>query len=165
MNRIMPRNDEPVRYLERTRAYYRAIGYEKDYVWATHAEVPFAKLGKPLSQTRIGVVTSAHPPDKSNHDAKGVRHVWSGRIDPGAALNTDNLAWDRESTHTEDRETFMPIDALTAIRNAGIIGGLTERFHGAPTGYSQRKTNEVDAPEILKRLREDGAEAVLLTAL
>ena len=161
----MPRNDEPVRYMERTRDYYRAIGYAKDYVWATYAEVPFAKLAKPLRETRIGLVTTAHPPDKSNHDAKGIRHVWSGRVDPMASLNTDNLAWDRESTHTEDRESFMPIEAVTALARAGVIGGLAERFHGAPTGYSQRKTIEADAPEILARLREDGAEAVLLSAL
>ena len=161
----MPRNDEPVRYMERTRDYYRAIGYRKDYVWATYAEVPFAKLAKPLRETRIGLVTTAHPPDKSNHDAKGIRHVWSGRVDPMASLNTDNLAWDRESTHTEDRESFMPIEAVTALARAGVIGGLATRFHGAPTGYSHRKTIEADAPEILARLREDGAEAVLLSAL
>ena len=161
----MPRNDEPVRYMERTRDYYRAIGYEKDYVWANYADVPFARLDKPLREVRIGLVTSAHPPDKSNHDAKGIRHVWSGRIDPLPVLNTDNLAWDRESTHTEDRESFLPTEALKALVASGAIGSITERFHGAPTGYSQRKTIEVDAPEILARLREDGAEAVLLTAL
>ena len=161
----MPRNPEPVRYMERTREYYRAIGYEKEYVWARFAEVPFTKLDKPLSQTRIGLVTTAHPPDKSNHDAKGIRHVWSGEVDPKAVVNTDNLAWDRESTHTEDRESFLPLKAVTALVDAGVIGGVTKRFHGAPTGYSQRKTIEVDAPEILRRLREDGAEAVLLTAL
>ena len=36
----------PVRYIERTRAYYRALGYAKDYVWSSHADVPFAPLGK-----------------------------------------------------------------------------------------------------------------------
>ena len=161
----MPRNPEPVRYMERTREYYRAIGYEKEYVWARFAEVPFTKLDKPLSQTRIGLVTTAHPPDKSNHDAKGIRHVWSGEVDPKAVVNTDNLAWDRESTHTEDRESFLPLKAVTALVDAGVIGGVTKRFHGAPTGYSQKKTIEVDAPEILRQLRKDGAEAVLLTAL
>jgi D-proline reductase (dithiol) PrdB len=161
----MPRNEEPVRYMERTRDYYRALGYEKDYVWAHHQDVPFTRLAKPLREFRIGLITTAHPPDKSNHDAKGVRHVWSGQVDPHAELNTDNLAWDRESTHTQDRESFLPIKALTQWAHEGLIGGLTARFHGAPTGYSQKKTNEVDAPEILARLREDGADAVFISAL
>ncbi len=161
----MPVNDDPIRYMDRTREYYRALGYSKDYVWARHDDVPFARLAKPLREARIGLVTTAHPLDKSNHDAAGIRHVWSGNVDPLPSLNTDNLAWDRESTHTRDRETFLPIEAVNGWVRDGLIGGIAPRFHGAPTGYSQRKTNEVDAPEILERLREDRVDAVLLSAL
>lgn len=89
----MTHDEEPVRYMDRTRAYYRALGYTKDYVWATHDEVPFTRLAKPLRETRIGLVTSARPADGSNVDAKGVRHVWSGAVDPlPTNLSTDNLA-------------------------------------------------------------------------
>ena len=80
-------------------------------------------------------------------------------------MNTDDLAWDRESTHTEDRESFLPIATAGRLVREGVIGALGARFHGAPTGYSQNKTLEVDAPEILARLREDGADAALLSAL
>lgn len=157
--------EEPVRYIERTRDYYRALGYAKDYVWANHDEVPFVRLAKPLAAVRIGLVTTAHPPDRSNTDAKGVRHVWSGATDPLPSLNTDNLAWDRESTHTEDRESFLPIRTAMGLVQEGLIGSIAARFHGVPTEYSQRKTNEVDAPQILARLREDEVDAVLLSAL
>ena len=161
----MPSHEEPVRYMERTRKYYRALGYTADYVWATFAEVPFARLERPLREARIALVTTAHPPDRSNHDAQGVRLVWSGRVDPLPALNTDDLAWDRESTHTEDRESFLPIQAVAGWVREGRVGGLAARFHGAPTVYSHRTTIEVNAPEILARLREDGADAALLSAL
>lgn len=161
----MPRNEETVSYMERTREYYRALGYEKDYVWAHYDDVPFARLAKPLREARIGMVTTAHPPDKSNHDAKGIRHVWSGLVEPLPVLNTDNLAWDRASTHTQDRESYMPIEAVQGWIRDGLVGGLAARFHGAPTGYSQKKTIEADAPEILARLREDGADAALISAL
>ena len=161
----MHSKEDPVRYIDRTREYYRALGYDKDYVWAHHEEVPFVRLARPLREARIGLVTTAHPPDKSNHDEKGVRHVWSGNVDPLPELNTDNLAWDRESTHTRDRESFLPIEAVQGWIREGLVGELAPRFHGAPTGYSQKKTNEVDAPEILKRLREDRVDAVLLSAL
>ena len=161
----MSRNEQTVRYIERTRDYYRALGYAKDYVWATYADVPFARLAKPLREARIGLVATAHPADKSNHDAAGIRHVWSGDIDPLPVVNTDNLAWDRESTHTEDRESFLPIATLNRLAKDGVLGSLAPRFHGVPTGYSQKKTNQTDAPELLKRLREDRVDAVLLTAL
>jgi len=42
------------------------------------------------------------------------------------------------------------------------IGALTPRFHGAPTNRSQRVTTETDAPELLRRCREDSADVALL---
>jgi hypothetical protein len=162
---MMPRNEHPVPYMERTREYYRALGYAKDYVWATHVSVPYTRLAKPLREARIGLVTTAQPPGRSNRDEKGIKHVWSGPVDPPPSVNTDNLAWDRESTHTEDRESFLPIVTLQGLVADGSIGAMAPRFHGVPTEYSQRKTIEVDAPEILARLREDRVDAVLLSAL
>ncbi len=155
----------PVPYIDRTRDYYRALGYKKDYVWATHDAVPFARLAVPLAAARIGLVTTANPPDRGNRDSQGVKHVWTGATYPLPELNTDNLAWDRESTHTEDRESFMPVKTAAGLAAEGLIGGIAARFHGVPTEYSQRKTIEEDAPEILARLREDRVDAVLLSAL
>jgi len=159
------RDGEPVRYMERTRNYYRALGYENDYRWATFPDVPFAPLPKPLADCRIGLVTTAGPPDRSNRDAKGRKQVWSAPVAaPPATFDTD-LAWDREATHTDDRETFLPIDALASLAREGVVGGLAANFCGAPTDYSQSKTLTRDAPEILRRLRADGADAAILTAL
>ena len=45
---------------------------------------------------------------------------------------------------------------------AGRIGGLTPRFHGAPTNRSHRTTTETDAPELLRRCREDEVDAAVL---
>jgi hypothetical protein len=151
--------------MERTRRYYRALGYDNDYTWAHFDEVPFTPLAKPLAEASIGLITTAGPPDLSNRDTKRRKHVWSALVaSPPATFDTD-LAWDRESTHTDDRETFLPIHAAHALVAENVIGGVTERFHGAPTDYSHRKTLEEDAPELLRRLREDGAAAALLTAL
>jgi D-proline reductase (dithiol) PrdB len=159
-------NEQPVQYIPRTREYYRAIGYSKDYVWSSYEDVPFASLAKPLSQARIALVTTARPLDLSNIDARGIKHVWSGDVDPlPAGLDTDNLAWDRVSTHTEDRESYLPLEATLAAAREGVIAGLTSRFYGVPTEYSQRKTLEEDAPKILALVREDGADAALISAL
>jgi hypothetical protein len=158
-------HDAPIAYMARTRAYYRALGYETDYVWAHFDDVPFQRLAGPLPATRVALVTTAGPPDRSNRDARGRKQVWSGRTAaPPLAFDTD-VAWDRESTDVDDRETFLPIDAMLRHAAAGTIRSLAPAFHGAPTDYSHRKTMEIDAPEILRRLREDGAGAALLTAL
>jgi hypothetical protein len=156
---------QPIPYMERTRNYYRALGYDNDYVWAHHDDVPFARPTKPLRDMTVALITTAGPPDRSNRDARNRKQVWSGEVaNPPSGFDTD-LAWDKESTHTNDRETFLPIDAMQRLVADGSLGALAPRFHGAPTDYSQSKTNEHDAPEILRRLREDRVDAALLTAL
>ncbi|MSQ54991.1 MAG: hypothetical protein EXR31_06445 [Betaproteobacteria bacterium] len=155
----------PLRYMELTRNYYRALGYEQDYVWAHFDDVPFTRLPKPLAELNVALIVTAGPPDESSRDEHGRRRVWSCDVDsPPATFDTD-VAWDRESTHTDDRETFLPIDAMRRMVSRGVIGGLARRFHRAPTDYSHAKTMHKDAPELLRRLREDKADAALLTAL
>ena len=156
----------PVRYIERTRDYYRALGYAKDYVWATYADVPFVRLAKPVSEARIGLVTTASAGDPSAHGPGYVRQVWSGAVAPPPTdLFTANLAWDKDSTHTRDRESFLPIETVSALVREGCVGGLAAHFHGVPTEYSQRKTIDDDAPQVLRRLRDDGADAAILCPL
>ncbi|HEY6980311.1 hypothetical protein [Reyranella sp.] len=157
----MTRGDQPVRYIDRTRQYYRALGYATDYVWARHDEVPFARLAKPILAARIALITTASPAD-----FKGTKQVWSGPVSPPPqSLFTANLAWDKESTHTDDRESFLPIEAASELAAEGMFAGLAARFHGVPTEYSQRKTTVVDAPQVLERLRDDGADAAILCPL
>src|SRR5262245_6247665 len=94
--------EEPVRYMERTRDYYRALGYTNDYVWARHDDVPFARLAKPLALARIGLITTASPPGFKG----GIKELWFGAVSPPPAGLTTAVAWDRESTHTNDRGSY-----------------------------------------------------------
>ena len=155
----MDSSERPIPYMERTRRYYRALGYQNDYVWAHFADVPFTLLPKPLTDLWIGLVTTAGPPRGYPRDENGLRHVWSGAIEPPPPRLATDVAWDRETTHVDDRASYLPIEA------ASELARLTPRFHGVPTEYSQRKTQEEDAPEVLRRLRDDGAEAAILVPI
>ena len=158
-----------VSYIDRTREYYHAQGYERPYRWAHFREVPFASLPRPLSQCRATLVTTASPfPEKRARDGvlRGGKEVWSGPTsEPPERLYTDDLSWDKEATHTDDVESFLPIRSLAAHAAAGRIGSVAERFHGVPTDYSQRRTHTEDAPEVLRRCREDGVDVALLVPL
>ncbi len=158
-----------VSYIDRTREYYGAQGYAKPYVWARHTDAPFAPLAKPLAQSRIAVITTASPwrdAQPVEGVLRGSKQVWSG--DSTAVperLFTDDLAWDKLATHTRDVASFLPLAQLKALVAAGHIGSLSPRFHGVPTDYSQRRTIEQDAPEILARCREDAVDVALLVPL
>lgn len=165
MTNFDPAHRTFVSYIDRTREYYRAQGYDAPYAWAHHGDAPFQKLAKPLSEMRIALVTTASPivPDEESRPAKS---VWSGdSVTPPEALFTDDLAWDKEATHTRDTGSFLPIAAGQRAAAAGRIAGLTPHYHGVPTEYSQRRTVGRDAPEILERLRQDGADAAVLVPL
>ncbi|MFC7539586.1 hypothetical protein ACFQU2_09095 [Siccirubricoccus deserti] len=74
-----PDYDSPVPYMQRTREYYKAIGYDP-YRWAHYLEVPFAPMAKALSEARIGLITTAAPMTR--------RRATRGRVPPisGAIL-------------------------------------------------------------------------------
>lgn len=160
-----PTGNEPIGYMERTRLYYRALGYQTDYVWSTFEEVPFAPLIKPLASAKVVLITTASPLDQSNRDASGRKIVWSGKVENAPKQFATDVAWDRDSTHTDDRETFLPVDAASGLASDGMFGGLTDHFIGAPTVYSQATTMQVHAPEILAKVKADCADAAILTAL
>jgi D-proline reductase (dithiol) PrdB len=158
-----------VSYIDRTREFYLAQDYTNPYQWAHFDDAPFARLSRPLSECRVTLITTASPVREESTSEGGLvmsKQVSSGPTDsPPARLFTDDLAWDKEATHTDDLDSFFPIHRLQELVDAGRIGGLAARFHGVPTEYSQRRTIERDAPEILRRCREDGVEAALLVPL
>jgi D-proline reductase (dithiol) PrdB len=156
-------NREPVGYMARTQAYYAAQGFARSYDYAYHADAPFTPLSRPIEQCTVGLVTTASLEPRAPLEP---RKVASAPCKPAPQrLFTDDLSWDKEATHTDDPGSFCPIEVLQEFAQEGAIGGLAQRFHCAPTEYSQRMTRESDAPEILRRLREDAADVALLVPL
>lgn len=154
---------DPVAYMERTRRYYEAQGFETPYRYAHHLEAPFTVLPKPLAACTVGLVTTASLYPRMPLEPRRVESASTLR--PPARLYADDLSWDKEATHLDDLGSFCPIDVLQDFAAEGVIGGLAARFHCAPTEYSQRATTEHDAPEIHRRLRDDGADVALLVPL
>ncbi len=151
-----------VRYIEKTREYYLAMGYDKPYRWAHYDTVSFTPLTKPLAACRLTLVSTSDVALKGgaskaeDHKTKLTANVYSIPSDTAACeLYSLQDAYDTHATHLEDVDSFFPITRLREFVAAGRIGDLAPRFHGVYTSYSQRKTLEVDGPEVLRRCRED----------
>ena len=156
-------------YIDLSREFYAAHGYTKPYQWLSHAEVPFARLKKTLTECRVGLMTTTDlekPPGANKMERHLARKVFAHPVaDAPEHFYTRDLQWDQETTHTDDNNSFMPLERLAESAASGKIGSVSPRFYGAMTDYSQGKTSHQSAPQILSFCREDGVDALLLPAL
>lgn len=167
-----PFDDLPVRYIDRTHAWYDAIGTNNPYRYATHHEVPFASLRRPLSDCSVALLTTAAPYDPAKgpqgagapyNAAAKFYTAYSGDTTLEHDLRISHVGIDRRQ-QTDDSACWFPLPALRSAAQRGRIGRVAPRFHGVPTNRSHRHTIEIDCPEVLRRCREDGADVAILVA-
>jgi len=162
---------DPVKYIDRTRDYYLAQGYEKPYQWAHFEEVPFTRLSKPLSDCCVALVSTS---DVAVRNADGEGRDKSDELLVGNAYSIPTNTpverlfsrqehYDQHATHLDDVNSYFPVTRLQEKVEQGRIKSLAPRCHGVYTAYSQKKTLEVDAPEVLRRCREDEVDIAVLT--
>lgn len=156
-------NNDPIRYIERSRKYYEAQGFEKPYQWHHEDTIPFTPLEKPLSESTVTIVTTTMP-DASYHDEN--RRLYIGDLtQPPKSFYTDGLFWDRDATHTDDRESYFPINEINRRISAGEIGRLAKNFYSVPTIYSHGRTLDRDAPAVVKSCVENKVDIALMVPL
>ena len=169
-----PHPHQPVRYIDRTRAWYSALGYDA-YRWPCHTDVPFTPLAKPLSESRVALVTTAAPfrPELGDQgpgaEYNGAAKFFEVCTRPTVATSDDDhdlrishIGYDRHHSKADDRNTWLPVLRLEEAVTAGRIGELTDRIYAVPTVRRQRSTSEEHAPQIAELIREDAADVVLL---
>ena len=160
-----------VRYIDKTRDYYEAEGYGKPYGWAHFDTIPFTPfpaVGKPLSECRVGVVTTSDMARRGAEimpdDPKRLVYSLPTEI-PVAELYSRKSAYDRYATTLDDVDSYLPLTHLLHFAAEGRIGAVAPRFQMIYSEYSQRKTLRVDAPEILKQMRKDRVDVAVLAAV
>jgi hypothetical protein len=163
--------DLPIRYIDRSRAYYLLLGYDNPYRWAHNDSAPFTPLRKPLKDSRVALLTTGALFDPANGNqgpwapynagAKFTR-TYAQPISPAPDVRISHVGYDRKHTSAEDMNTYFPLARLQEQARAGRIGEVSPRFIGVPTLRSQRLTTERDAPDALALLREDNVDAAVL---
>jgi Glycine/sarcosine/betaine reductase selenoprotein B (GRDB) len=167
-------DDVPIPYMQRISRYYQVLGYGAPYRWAHYAEVPFAPMKKKLTESRVALITTAAPyrPDMGDQGPRAAYNaaakfykVYSGDSAADHDVRIAHVGYDRANTMAEDSNTWFPLPQLRLMAQAGRIGELAPRFHGAPTNRSHRATLQTDCPELLARCREDNVDAAILVAV
>ena len=166
-----PEEDQPVRYIERTRSYYLGLGYDNPYQWAHYLEVPFTPLKKPLNQSVLGLITTAVPYDAEKglqgqgapyNAAAKFYQPYKNAINQKQDLRIAHVGIDRKNANMEESECWFPLPAARRVVEMGRLRMVSPNFYGLPTNRSQRHTLEVDAPIILQMLRADNVDVAVL---
>ena len=163
----------PVGYMQRMRDYYLALGYNNPYQWAYHESVPFQALKKPVTQSRIGLVTTAAPlkadagdqgPGAPYNAAAKFYRVYAGDAARDDFLGISHVSYDRDYTTADDIGSYFPLTALRSAKAHGQVGELSPRFYGLPTNRSQATTLNQDCADLLAMLQEDEVHLAILVA-
>ena len=165
-----PDHDSPVPYMQRTRDYYRAIGYDP-YRWAHYLDAPFTPLRKPLAESRVLLLTTAAPYDPAKGDqgpgapynsAAKFYEPYLRETATDQDLRISHVGIDRKHTTAKDSNTWNPLPLLRRFAAEGRIGGLTTHLIGVPTNRSHRHTITIDCPQIVSMAQAEQADVAVL---
>lgn len=140
------------------------------YSFRTVAPLTWSPLGRPLSEARVALVTSAglhQPGDAPFRREKG--GDWSWRVLPKAAPSGSlvcthpSASWDRSGLE-RDTNVVFPLDRLEGLAAEGVIGDVAPRhasFQGSITAPGRLVART--ATEMADMMTEDDVDAVVLT--
>lgn len=166
-----PEFDSAIPYIQRTRSYYLALGYDNPYVWAHYEDVPFAPLQKPLKASTLALITTAVPYDSSKGDqGPGAPYNAQAKFYEPYAMETAadpdlriaHVGIDRKHANLSEMACWFPLAAARRAVTEQRVFQLARRFYGLPTNRSQRHTLEKDAPQILDMCQADEVDAAIL---
>jgi len=155
----------PVDHIRRTREQYAALGYAP-YGWANNPQPPpFVPLSKPLSECRLGLVSSGgiyQAGQVAFHHKDDISlRVIDTAVDPGL-LRATHFAYDLTAAR-KDPNVVLPLKALQSLVVNGELGELAANAYTFMGGiYSARKVRDTIAPELAARFKRDEVDVVLL---
>ncbi len=130
-------------------------------------ELPFVRLGKPLHECRLALVTTGgvHLPEDARFDIDDLSGDCSYREIPNSAgALTWTHAYYAPDRGGQDLDSVFPLWALRALEDEEAVGELNHRhfsFMGAI--HDTLPLANRTAPEVARKLADDRVDAVLLT--
>ena len=129
---------------------------------------PFTRLRRPLSDSRLALVTTAGI--HLREDAPFTGGDQSFRVIPADSPASDivqshaSIGFDR-TAFQRDINVVFPVDRVRELVEGGEVGSLGSRYYsfmGAQRPPYDRLLED-NGPEVARRLRADGVEVVFLT--
>lgn len=134
-------------------------------------EVPWTPFTKDIPECRVALVTTAgvHLESQEPFDMEDEKGDFSFREIPGDSGKDELMVTHKYYNHSgadRDINIIFPIDRLREMEASGEIGEVAPRHFGFMGHIVEGKVKglmESSAPEVAKRLSDDGVDFVLLT--
>lgn len=142
------------------------------YPCMEHDDTPWTTMRKPLSQSRVALVTSAglhlrdDKPFISDTRGKGDS---SYRVLPRSTPASEiiqshtSIGFDHTGIYRDINVTY-PIDRLEELREQGVVGSLADNYYsfmGAIRDATELATET--GPKVARKMLDEGVEVVFLT--
>ncbi len=160
---------EPLQYMAAIAERYGKLGYPA-YKWF-EADTPpaWAPLAKPLSKSRIGVLTTAGAYVKGQQAffyKDDTSHRAIPKSTPVSEIRFSHLTEQYLPDARRDPNCALPIEPLRQLESEGVIGEVAEDLFSCMGGiYSQRRVGEELIPDLAARWRAQNVDAVFLIPL
>ncbi len=154
-----------VEYITRSREFYSAKGMPA-YQWSSFEDAPFAALKMPLSECRIGVLSSSGVFLRGQEPFNPDRNDFTFREIPRQLAPADIVINHNSYDHTDalrDINCVIPLKALDFLEREGVVkevAGPIVTFMGRIT--SRLKLVNEMAPAVFERFRAMKVDAVFM---
>jgi D-proline reductase (dithiol) PrdB len=132
-----------------------------------HDDAPFVPLRKPLSESKLGMATTAGlhvigDTPFSNGD-QSYRVIPSSTPASKIIQSHTSIGFDR-TAFMRDINISFPLDRLRELVEQGKVGSLAENFYSfMGANRNPKQMEEETAPELGRRMLEEGVDALFLT--
>lgn len=135
------------------------------------AAIPFARLQNPLADCKVALVTTSgvHLRGQTPFDMQNPDGDATYRELPADTAETEIVITHKYYDHSDadaDLNVVFPLAHFRNLAQMGIIGEVAPRhfgFMGHIEGDQVQILNEITAPEIATKLRDDGVDFAFLT--
>ena len=155
-----------VEYMKAIAERYGRLGY-KPYQWYEADDAPpFVPLAKPLSECRIGVLSTSGAYVMGQvayyyKDDTSTRTI--PKNTPKDRIHFSHITENYLENPRRDPACMMPTEALVRLEAEGVVGEVAEEIFSCMGGiYSQRRVREELAPALLDAWRAQNVDAVFL---
>ena len=138
-----------------------------NFPFIEHDDSPLALLQKPLSAAKLALVTTAglhlRGDTPFSGGDQGYRVIPSGTPPVDIVQSHTSIGFDRVAMY-RDMNVCFPVDRVHELVERGVIGKLSDHFYSFMGAQRDpRHIVEVTGPDVAHRLKDEGADVVLLT--